>query len=693
MSGYEASPLEKAAPHRKGLGYALGAFLTQCPNNVIVPIMIYVMMSPLTMRMLQNFDLKTLKFEMGHSYEMNVPRDSEEWFTAKRVGETFPAKSGVLMPMLIIATNALPEDAYGVPVQTTLPPPLAPTCVPSTPCNPGDCCALGTTCNGCPNGVQVNMNNVECSGGAKCQLAAPAYQALNTTAPQSFDASGFASSQTTLPPYLATAMTTTTPVATPLTPAPTAPTTAALSQQQPVTQNDTLQAAAAATAPPAPPPGGTGSTLLDMPSPSDQMLAASTAGQSSATNPLSRLRRLTNESAAQVQELNVEGQQFFELNCAMIKNIINMTQSTPHNLSHTQFVSPPFNPMDGTCTDVSLLNLVRTGLSKIMRTDISDSLQELWDQLVSKGRHAMLTFVFPKMDPFCPNAFRLVDDVRAILKGETEKHQISQDPESKIPGLTFMTFSPGSILMDLIEITSIALPKSFLFCVLTCMIIAGVWFGCILIPLKMLFNIMMQITWTYGAALYVYEDGVLAWTGYPGLSPTGDSGLDWTVPVFTLTFILGLAMDYEIFLIERVLEFRHEGFGDRESIQMGLSATATTITCAGLIMVFTFFAQLLGTIPVTNQMGFVLVFAILIDTFIVRTVLVPAVLSLGASWNYFPTRMPPPEFQWLAPGCCGLMQKNHPPPKGRRVLNDYADSEGSEDGSGSEVTDMVSNLP
>merc|ERR1712187_904388 len=97
---------------------------------------------------------------------------------------------------------------------------------------------------------------------------------------------------------------------------------------------------------------------------------------------------------------------------------------------------------------------------------------------------------------------------------------------------------------------------------------------------------------TYGMALYVYEEGVLAWLNIPALSPTGDAGLDWSVPVFTLTFLVGLALDYDVFLFERVREFREEGFGDRESIQLGLAATGGTISSAGIIMAFTFCAQI-----------------------------------------------------------------------------------------------------
>lgn len=201
--------------------------------------------------------------------------------------------------------------------------------------------------------------------------------------------------------------------------------------------------------------------------------------------------------------------------------------------------------------------------------------------------------------------------------------------------------------MDLIDVTSHLLPLTFLACVVVCFTLIALWFGSVFIPFKLLLTVVIPITWTYGAALYVYEDGKLAWLKFPGLSPVGDSGIDWTVPLFTLTFMMGLALDYEIFLFERVREFREEAFGDREAIQLGLAATGSTISSAGLIMALTFMAQLLGSVPVTNQMGFVLVFSIVVDTFVVRSILVPAMLSLGPVLNYWPAKMPEPRFTWL----------------------------------------------
>merc|ERR1712217_385326 len=84
-----------------------------------------------------------------------------------------------------------------------------------------------------------------------------------------------------------------------------------------------------------------------------------------------------------------------------------------------------------------------------------------------------------------------------------------------------------------------------------------------------------------------------------------------------------------------------------EAIQLGLSATGGTISCAGLIMAFTFVAQVLGSIPLTNQMGFILVFSIVVDTFVVRSILVPSMLSVFPVLNYWPSKMPEARYTWI----------------------------------------------
>merc|ERR1712203_1326600 len=124
--------------------------------------------------------------------------------------------------------------------------------------------------------------------------------------------------------------------------------------------------------------------------------------------------------------------------------------------------------------------------------------------------------------------------------------------------------------------------------------------------------------------------------------------------------------------------FREEGFGNREAIQLGLAATGGTISCAGLIMALSFGgATLIGSVPVTNQMGFIFVFSITVVTFIVRSILVPALLSLQGGLTYWPTKMPDPRYEWLNDG-------DLRPAWCKEEGGEYVFSEAEEDGSSDE---------
>jgi len=235
-------------------------------------------------------------------------------------------------------------------------------------------------------------------------------------------------------------------------------------------------------------------------------------------------------------------------------------------------------------------------------------------------------------------------ELRSILPNIT---QANKGEGATVRNLEFGTYSGTAVVMDIIQATSERMPIAFGGCCAICFVIIAVSFGAALMPLILAFTVVLPLSWTYGAALYVFEDGALTWLGLETLAPMGDAGIDWTVPIFTLTIQLGLALDYAVFLFERIIEFRDMGFGERESIQLGLSSTGPIISAAGMIFALTMSSMLLASMPVTNQIGFVFVFSILVDTFIVRTILVPAMLSLSPTLNYWPRKMPPIKYRWL----------------------------------------------
>jgi RND superfamily putative drug exporter len=115
------------------------------------------------------------------------------------------------------------------------------------------------------------------------------------------------------------------------------------------------------------------------------------------------------------------------------------------------------------------------------------------------------------------------------------------------------------------------------------------------------------------------------------LDPAGFPGLAWTVPLFLFTVLVAVGIDYNIFLLSRVWE-ESERSGSVRGVGDTLARTGTIISSCGLIMAGTFSSLLLGGhLAEMTQLGFALAFGILLDTFVVRPLLVPTFLVLVRS--------------------------------------------------------------
>ena len=70
--------------------------------------------------------------------------------------------------------------------------------------------------------------------------------------------------------------------------------------------------------------------------------------------------------------------------------------------------------------------------------------------------------------------------------------------------------------------------------------------------------------------------------------------------------------------------------------------TGGIITAAGVIMAIAFSGLMISSLVVMKQLGFILCFAVLVDTFVIRTILVPAIMSIADKWNWWPAKLPIP---------------------------------------------------
>src|SRR6201993_5278781 len=141
---------------------------------------------------------------------------------------------------------------------------------------------------------------------------------------------------------------------------------------------------------------------------------------------------------------------------------------------------------------------------------------------------------------------------------------------------------------------------------------------------------LLSVGASFGALVVVFQEGYGSKLfGLDG--PTGD--IYPIVPILSFAIVFGLSMDYEVFLVARVLEERRRGLSERSAVIEGLARTAGLITSAAAIMIAVFTAFTMGGFLVVQMLGFTLAVAVFIDATVVRMIVGAGVCELGRHWD------------------------------------------------------------
>ncbi len=157
------------------------------------------------------------------------------------------------------------------------------------------------------------------------------------------------------------------------------------------------------------------------------------------------------------------------------------------------------------------------------------------------------------------------------------------------------------------------------------------FFHSLILPVKAILLNLASIVASYGVLVAVFQFGVADFLlRFHAIGAV----LSYT-PVLLFSILFGLSTDYEVFLLTRVRESYNQGFSNEDAVAHGLERSAGVITAAGLIMIAVFGSFALTDVLVIKEIGLGLAIAVLIDTTLVRIVLVPATMKLMGVWNWW----------------------------------------------------------
>jgi RND superfamily putative drug exporter len=160
--------------------------------------------------------------------------------------------------------------------------------------------------------------------------------------------------------------------------------------------------------------------------------------------------------------------------------------------------------------------------------------------------------------------------------------------------------------------------------------------GSLVMPIKALLLNVLSLTATFGAIVWIFQDGHLA--GWLDFTPTGS--IDTFTPILMFCVAFGLSMDYEVFLLARIKEQWDLTTDNEEAVRRGMQRTGGLVTAAALLMVIVFACiGLTSGVVLAKTFGLGLTLAVLVDAFVVRTLLIPAFMKLAGRFNWWAPRL------------------------------------------------------
>lgn len=232
------------------------------------------------------------------------------------------------------------------------------------------------------------------------------------------------------------------------------------------------------------------------------------------------------------------------------------------------------------------------------------------------GTNVTAVYVYTQLTPESTGAKDLLHSIRSIDPG---------------PGLTMKVDGGTAEIVDAVDALYGQFPFAIAIIVIATYLALLVQFRSILLPLKAVVMNTMSIVASYGALVFIFQDG--HFSQFLGFTPLGF--VEAALPVLMFCLLFGVSMDYEVFLLSRMREVWDQTGDNREAVALGLARSGRIITGAALIVIVVTASFVSADVVIIKALGLGIAIAVAIDATIIRALLVPATMHLLGHLNWW----------------------------------------------------------
>jgi RND superfamily putative drug exporter len=230
------------------------------------------------------------------------------------------------------------------------------------------------------------------------------------------------------------------------------------------------------------------------------------------------------------------------------------------------------------------------------------------------------------------------DDVAAII---AYSRYLPNDPQSRAlladiraappSGFSMLVDGGTAEIVDSVQAMYSDVPRAVALVVCATFLVLLVLFRSLVLPLKAILVNALSILASYGALVWVFQEGHLS--GLLGFAPLGF--VEASLPIIMFCVLIGLSMDYEVFLLSRIREEWERTGNNTSAVALGMQRSGRIITSAALLVVVVTASFVTADVVLIKALGFGIALAVALDATVVRALLVPATMRLLGAWNWW----------------------------------------------------------